>query len=450
MASAIELACANEPQLAGAKHLAAAKAAGFETLISVLGLDFEGMSASFPQPAAVQKFLAILIVNDNSIKADDAKDIFLASLLCFHVAQAHKAATPAAPPAPIAGTAAYAPALLSQTAIAAKERKESDAYGLRAYKHVETTTCNIWPAKYRVSGKDLQKTEDELNRGSISRESYKLNLQKSILVTDEDKTTAVTDELTFTIGAVPTEVVMKRAGQFLVQAHIFKGRMLGSGMRQVAPHPDNPTAGTQGTKCSVEVDDPASGPTATKTVKWHTTPPVMERWFMTAVEAISTMPLVDLNAVHESIQERTGGAQQEMDFNYGSALSALLDATTWHGVLASLPAAIPRSLLPHTPAPKADEAGGSADELKELRSERKRLANELEQSQRALKLAKTKASITTPTPPPPAASGRLCFDFQNNRCTRGASCNFQHVCERCGSTHHGGSSCTAPPPPPNR
>ena len=62
----------------------------------------------------------------------------------------------------------------------------------------------------------------------------------------------------------------------------------------------------------------------------------------------------------------------------------------------------------------------------------------------------TPIPITTPTPPPPAASGRLCFDFQNNRCTRGASCNFQHVCERCGSTHHGGSSCTAPPPPPNR
>ena len=443
MATAIETACAMEPQITtAAKYLVATKAAGFETLISIMSLDFPGMVAGFPALAAVKKLLTLLKVKDNTLSEDSPEDQRIVGLICFYVATAHKAASVA--PAPGGGTAAASSSsMLSQAAIVAKEKKEADAYGLRAYKNVENITCDVWPAKHRVTGKDVQRTEADFNSGTITKESYKLNLQRNVLATDEDKKTALTNELSVTIGAAPAEVLIRRNGEFLIQAHIFKGRMLASGMRPVAAHADNPEAGSAGTKCIVEVDDPANGPGAVRNDRWHVTPAIMGRWFMGAVEATCTMTLPELNAVHEAMQERTGTPMQELNFNYGSALSGVMNMHTWHSILASLPLPTPTKPPPETP-PRADDP--DAAELKELRSERKRLANELEQSRSALKRRK----LATDEPPPSGGGGsaptKVCFDFQRARCTRGSACVFRHACERCGSEQHGSAACPAPRP----
>ena len=88
MATAIERACADEVSIA-AKYLAAAKAAGFESLISLIALDVDGMTASIPTDAAVAKLLKLMIEKDGTLRIDNDVDLRVARLIAFHVAATH-------------------------------------------------------------------------------------------------------------------------------------------------------------------------------------------------------------------------------------------------------------------------------------------------------------------------------------------------------------------------
>ena len=59
--------------------------------------------------------------------------------------------------------------------------------------------------------------------------------------TDEEKKTALSTEVTVTIGAAPTEVTMRRNGDFLIQCRIFQGKCLAEGKFSTIIH--------QGTHC---------------------------------------------------------------------------------------------------------------------------------------------------------------------------------------------------------
>ena len=354
--------------------------------------------------------------------------------LAYAVASAHaKACAP--PPAAAAAPAAATP---STAGAAEKEKAAAAAFGLKAYTNVETLTLDEIEPKYRATGKQVKALRDGWNCGTMVLESYKLNLQQSVLSLDEEKTTALTSDLQLTLNAPPSAVSMTRNAHFLTQLRIFKGKVLAAGMAPVEPSAENPQAGSKGTKARVVTADPAKGPNAEKTVPWHILPGIMTRYENAGTEASSTMVVAQLNAVHEAFHERAA-AMIGKQFNYASALDAQIEMHTWHSMLNMLPKLTP---LPAAETPRADrtEETEAEKELKELRSERKRLTNELEQARSAKKRKLTDAldaegGRDTPT------RGRICYDFQRNACARGDKCIFAHECEHCGSRKHGAADC---------
>ena len=170
MSTAIELACAAEASIA-AKHLAAVKSAGFESLISLIALDVAGMTASIPTDAAVAKLLKLMVEKDNTLKIDNDVDLRIARLIAFHVAAAHKNSS-----APAAAPAAAPAGVPSSTAAA--EKLAAEAFGTAAYASYEEKTLDVVPPKYRAPGKDIKQVVDDLNRGTLRKEAWQLHLQK--------------------------------------------------------------------------------------------------------------------------------------------------------------------------------------------------------------------------------------------------------------------------------
>ena len=222
-----------------AKYLDAAKKAGFESLFSIVALDPTGMTAMpCPTSAAVKKLLALMVAQDNSLKIDNEVDLRITMQLAYAASSAHaKACAP--PPAAAAAPAAATP---SSAATAEKEKAAAAAFGLKAYTNVEALTLDEIEPKYRATGKQVKALRDGWNSGAMIPESYKLNLQQSVLTLEEEKTTSLTSDLQLTLSAPPKDVSMKRNGEFLTQLRIFKGKVLAAGMVPVPnpPIPESP------------------------------------------------------------------------------------------------------------------------------------------------------------------------------------------------------------------
>ena len=234
MATAIERACADEVSIA-AKYLAAAKAAGFESLISLIALDVDGMTASIPTDAAVAKLLKLMIEKDGTLKIDNDVDLRVARLIAFHVAAAHKNSS-----APAAAPAAAAPA--AATSNAAAEKLAAEAFGTAAYASYEEKTLDVVPPKYRAPGKDIKQVVDDLNRGTLRKEAWQLHLQKNLLSTDEEKTSALTADIALTLSAPVSAVDLAGYAEVLTQLEIFTLKMGAACLREVEPHASNPHA----------------------------------------------------------------------------------------------------------------------------------------------------------------------------------------------------------------
>ena len=60
----------------------------------------------------------------------------------------------------------------------------------------------------------------------------------------------------------------------------------------------------------------------------------------------------------------------------------------------------------------------------------------------AYKSQKVSSAPRTPANARPQAT-KICQYFNSGTCKKGSSCNFKHVCDKCGSREHGSSRCTA-------
>ena len=306
---------------------------------------------------------------------------------------------------------------------AAAEKLAAEAFGTAAYANYEEKTLDIVPPKYRAPGKDIKQVVDDLNRGTLRKDAWQLHVQKNLLSTDEERTSALTADIALTLSAPVATVDLAGHAEVLSQLEIFTHKMSAACLREVEPHPTNPHAGSKGSLGRVTVPDPAAGPTAEKVVTFHGLPSMMSRYRRGYTECIKTMTPSQIVATHNLFHERASGGLGALHLNYMSALGAELDMHSWHSMLHMLPPEKPLAAASVVAKPE------DSDENKRLSSENKRLANELEQSRTALK--RKKAPDTVP----------LCFDFQRARCTRGDACRFLHECEKCGSKQHGSANC---------
>ena len=438
--TSVPTACAE--LVADAKYLTAVAAAGFTSLTSIAAFDNNKLVAgAFPDSGAVQAFTDLLTAQDGTIKKTEAADIHVITQIVMFCAAAFK--TPVVPVAPVPPASAIFAPQLSTQAQAEKERADNDAFGVTAYANVAARTLAVWPLKLQAPGKDVRKAREDLNRGVLSKETVQLKLQKNVLSTEEEKTALISSSLTLHIGDAPAPVAMTRSGQFLSQLNIFDGKMTAAGLCPVAPHTSTPGVGSGGTKARLTVPDPAGGPNAKRSETWHILPTTLLKYRAGATDASWFYNQGQLNAIHEAFHERAQSFMAESNFNYASALEAVMEVHTWHSILASLPAAERGEALTTTrPAglPGAAAAGSAAasDELRELRAEKKRLNNELEQARSSARKRKVELP---PAEPRVEQRGEGCRDFQRNKCTYGASCKFKHACEKCGSASHGAADC---------
>ena len=429
-----------------AKYLTAMSNAGFTSLLAFAAFDqFKLVKDVLPDAASVFKLCDLLTAQDATIKKETDAEIHVVNQIALLCAAAFKKQPASAAPA-AAAPAAAAPGLTAQ-AQAEKEKADDDAFGVEAYRNVTRRTLLRYPTKYCARGKDVKTLRAEFNRGTISKESYNLKLQKDVTQSDAEKTACISSTVTLNIGETTAPVEIAKYGHFMRQLSILEGKIMAAGLDEVKPSAATPRAGSAGTKARVQVADPSAAPGATRNAIWHVMPETWMKYRFGGQEAMLTLTLPQLNSVHDSFHERTNAVMQESDFNYGSALESVMDVHSWHSILATLPAA-ERSMAPLTNA-HIGIVGGESDaekELRDLRSAHKRINNELEQARTALRKRKADDPSREPlgareVATPNATAAETSHDFQRSACRYGASCRFVHSCDKCGSTDHGSLNC---------
>jgi len=309
----------------------------------------------------------------------------------------------------------------------APQSNAADAFGIGRYKAIEKQCLVTIRTADRLDGKIVKKASDDLDRGTLSAECYKLSAQKGVLAGSVERKS--------TIGGLEVTIATEdsapacRNGEVLMQIWRFYKMMLAAGMRKATPTASTPDAASLGDLAVINRKD-STGCIVKE--RWHLTPNILEQYFTTALRDSSFLTPKELEAGHERIQQLTVD-ELHTNFNYESALARILRDTTF--VTAARVA-----------APNSSAAGAADSSKTNARLEKEKL--DLVAQVRTLK--RTSFAQGTPQSPqgtPPKApkafdqrpSG-VCFDFQNGKCAR-AQCKFGHACAKCGDAGHGSAAC---------
>lgn len=305
-----------------------------------------------------------------------------------------------------------------------KERKEAEAFGTQRYTSVGLVTLSRIRAIDRFEGKIVKRLYDELNKGTLSRDSIVLTGLKRAITSEAEKRSSI-GGLTVTICSETDEQV-QRNGEFLIAVYRYGKLMLAAGMMPIAASAANPTAASLGDKGVLTVPDrsPGAQPGATKLLRYHVTPESVEQYLLAAMRGANTMKPTELLAAHEALHEKIIDDLQT-GYNYDTAMHRVMEKHTFASVL---------------PTGDANRGNGGNNnntqllkELQDLRTSHKALQNKFMGLSGGSSFKRD--ANGTPT------KKSTCHSFQKGLCTRGSTCKFAHTCELCGADDHGSATC---------
>lgn len=306
----------------------------------------------------------------------------------------------------------------------AEKALKDASFGDSRYRHLGRKTLSDVPANMRLKGSIIKLLYEDLDRGTLSAGSYKLSSLKGLL-TDRAERRSSLGGLSVTVSE-EKETALHLVGDVLIAILMLLKALLAAGMRKVTPDPSNPLAGSAGDRGIVKVSGEAGG-----VERWHLTPHIVDRYLITAIQASSSLSAPEMVAGHNELF-RLAIDRIHSNENFESALNSVLNT---HSFVTAARLAL-GSLGTDTTGGGGVGGGSGGGATAAARARRPSSSPRKRQSGSADPGASSGASS-----PPKKGSGAACWDFNKaSGCSR-ASCKFQHVCQKCGSTEHGQSSC---------
>ena len=251
---------------------------------------------------------------------------------------------------PVASAGAAAPAATTASSGGSldKERAAADAFAQERYAAVAQATLYRVSAKDRLASKIVKRLSDEIDRGTISAESYKLTGLSSALSTESESKTSVGNDVSIVTSKAAT-FALGHHGEILIAEVRFLDGLMAAGFRPVTPHASNPQAGSCGTKGLILVPDPGD-PSKTVSERWNLTPEFCRQYLMSVIVGITMLAPPDLLAARNRFWELTVEII-EADFNVETSGLTILERHTMvrrcPRPLSALPASVPHAARVH-------------------------------------------------------------------------------------------------------
>ena len=293
--------------------------------------------------------------------------------------------------------------------------KVADQWGEQKYNSLRQVMCaNVAPAE-RVEGRLVKKASEELDRGTLTPDTYTLPKLRGALTTEE------TEEFEF--GGVNMHARKKadeptsRNGEVLHQIWRFVMMILAAGARIATP--TNSVAASKGGYGTFATA------TAGVTVRWHATPDGAFAYFLSALEASSTLSPSALQAAHIALHRKIVTLLQQ-GYNWETAVHKTLDS---------------KSFLTVETAGVTIEGGGKKtpqDRGNGSKSPKRQREKDLERENQKLRAqlggGGGSADGGKKTKP-------ICWNYQSDGCTMNDKCKFDHRCGICSTSGHPASEC---------
>ena len=227
---------------------------------------------------------------------------------------------------PLATAGAAAPdATTTTTSGLDKEKALADAYAQERYSAVAQATLFRIAAKDRLASKIIKKLSDEINRGTISAEHYRLAGLSTSLAHETERATSVGNDVSIVTAKAAT-FALGHSGEIIIAEVRFLDGLMAAAFRPVSAHSSNPKAGSLGTKGIIEVPDPKD---AGRMIgeRWNVTPEFARQYLMAVVTGTLALAPADLVAARNRFWELTVEIL-EADCNVESAGLTILERHT--------------------------------------------------------------------------------------------------------------------------